>query len=64
MNANRWNYYGECSAYIAALGEVQESLGNKGEKQRLMTLYKDKYSRRSPFRAELKGYGWNDGKKK
>lgn len=64
MNANRRNYYGECAAYIAALGEVQESFGNKGEKQRLMTSYKDKYSRRSAFRAELKGYGWNDGKKK
>lgn len=64
MNANRRNYYRECAAYIAALGEVQESLGDKGAKQRLMTSYKDKYTRRSAFRAELKWYGWNDGRKK
>lgn len=64
MNANHRNYYGECAAYIAALGEVQESLGDKGGKQRLMTSYKDKYTRRSAFRAEMKGYGWNDGNKK
>lgn len=62
MNANRRNYYGECAAYIAALGEVQESLGNTGAKQRIMTSYKDKYSRRSAFRAELKNYGWRDAK--
>lgn len=63
MNANRRNYYGECAAYIAALGEVQESLGDIGAKQRIMTLYKDKYSRRSAFRAELRTYGWKDVKR-
>lgn len=60
MNANRRNYYGECAAYIAALGEVRESLGQSGAKQELMTIYKDKYSRRSAFRAELREYGWID----
>lgn len=60
MSANRRNYYGECAAYIAALGEVQESLGDRGAKQRLMTSYKDKYSRRSAFRAEMRNYGWID----
>lgn len=64
MSANRRNYYGECAAYIAALGEVQESLGEMGAKQRLMTSYKDKYSRRSAFRGEMKNYGWVDIKKK
>lgn len=64
MNANRRNYYGECAAYIAALGEVQESIGDIGAKQKLMTRYKDKYSRRTAFRAEMKGYGWIDVKKK
>lgn len=58
MDANRRNYYGECAAYIAALGEVQESAGESGAKQRLMTSYKDKYFRRNAFRAELKNYGW------
>ena len=64
MNANHRNYYGECAAFIAALGEVQESLGDMGAKQRLMTSYKDKYTRRSAFRAEMKAYGWKDIKNK
>ena len=64
MSANCRNYYGECAAYIAALGEVQESLGNTGAKQGLMTSYKDKYSRRSAFRAEMRNYGWIDAKRK
>ena len=58
MEANRRNYYGECAAYIAALGEVKESLGEVGAKQRLMTSYKEKYSRRNAFRAEMKNFGW------
>lgn len=64
MNANHRNYYGECAAYIAALGEVEESLGDDGAKQRIMTAYKDKYPRRSAFRAEMQSYGWKDTKKK
>lgn len=64
MDANRRNYYGECAAYLAALGEVQESLGARDAKQRLMTSYKDKYSRRSAFRQEMKNYGWRDVKRK
>lgn len=63
MNANRRNYYGECAAYIAALGEVQESLGDIGAKQRLMRSYKDNYSRRIAFRAELRNYGLIDTKR-
>lgn len=34
MDANRRNYYGECAAYIAALGEVQESMEETDAKQR------------------------------
>ena len=64
MDANRRNYYGECAAYIAALGEVRESMGEMGAKQRLMTSYKDKYSRRSAFREEMRNYGWIDTKRK
>ena len=41
MDANRRNYYGECAAYIAALGEVRESMGEIDAKQRLMTSYRD-----------------------
>lgn len=64
MSANRRNYYEECAAYVAALGEVQESLGDTGAKQRLMTSYKDKYFRRSAFREEMRNYGWIDAKRK
>ncbi len=64
MSANRRNYYGECAAYVAALGEVQESLGETGAKQNLMTLYKDRYSRRSAFREEMRNYGWIDVRRK
>ena len=64
MDANRRNYYGECAAYIAALGEVRESMGEPGAKQRLMTSYKDAYPRRSAFREEMRNYGWIDIKRK
>ncbi len=64
MDANRRNYYGECAAYIAALGEVRESMGEPGAKQRLMTSYKDAYPRRSAFREEMRKYGWVDMKRK
>lgn len=64
MSGNHRKYYGECAAYLAALGEVKESLGEFGAKQRLMTSYKDKYSRRSAFRAEMQAYGWINIKKK
>ena len=64
MEANRRNYYGECAAYIAALGEVQESLGKAGAKQSLMTSYKFRYPRRRAFIEELRRYGWTDQKRK
>lgn len=63
MDANRRNYYGECAAYIAALGEVRESMGETGAKQRLMTSYRDAYPRRSAFREEMRKYGWRDTKR-
>lgn len=64
MDANRRNYYGECAAYIAALGEARESMGEMGAKQKLMTSYKDAYPRRSAFREEMRNYGWIDMKRK
>lgn len=63
MDANRRNYYGECAAYIAALGEVRESMGEMGAKQRLMTTYREKYPRRSAFREVMRNYGWIDMKR-
>ncbi len=56
MNANRRNYYGECAAFIAALGEVQES-EKPGYKGRLMQQYRANYSRRRAFHEELRRYG-------
>ena len=57
MDANRRNYYGECAAFIAALGEVLESRGESGEKQRIMQWYRMEYSRRRAFHEELRRYG-------
>ena len=57
MNANRRNYYGECAAFIAAYGEVLESRGKIGKKERLMQEYKAEYSRRRAFHEELRRFG-------
>lgn len=57
MDANRRNYYGECAAFIAALGEVLESRGTPGVKQALMLQYKLNYSRRRAFHEALREYG-------
>ena len=57
MQNNRRNYYGECAAFLAALGEVQESRGVQNGKQKMLERYSMEYSRRSAFRSELKAYG-------
>ncbi|MCC8152428.1 MAG: hypothetical protein LIO96_13560 [Lachnospiraceae bacterium] len=59
MDANRRNYYDECAAYVAAMGEVRESGGERNGKQRFMQKCCAQYSRRSAFRRELKNYGMN-----
>ena len=64
MEANRRNYYGECASYIAALGEVLESQGQQGAKQRILLDYKELYSRRRAFHEELRKYGMRDTKKR
>lgn len=55
MEFNKRHHYEECAAYIAALGEVKESLGIQ-KKEDLMNSYKKKYSRRRTFLQELKNY--------
>ncbi len=57
MDGSKRNYYGECASYIAALGEVQESVGVFWAKERIMERYKNEYSRRRAFHQELRGYG-------
>lgn len=63
MGANRRNYYGECAALIAALGEVKESRGELNGKEKLMEAYKDAYSRRRAFHEELRRFGMIDTRK-
>ncbi len=57
MDANRRSYYGECAAFIAAYGEVLESRGKPGEKNRIMQQYKTEYFRRRAFHDELRRFG-------
>lgn len=57
MELNKRHHYGECAAYIAALGEVKESLGIQNAKANLMNNYKMEYARRRAFLQELKNYG-------
>lgn len=57
MESNRRNYYGECAAFIAALGEVKESRGEWNVKANLMEYYKTMYSRRRAFHEELRKFG-------
>ena len=57
MDANKRNYYGECAVFIAAFGEVQESLGVTGAKNKIMEQYRTEYSRRRAFHEELRRYG-------
>ena len=64
MEGNHRKYYGECAAYIAALGEARESAGQRTGKQDIMVKYMELYSRRSAFREALKGYGMQDSRKK
>ena len=64
MEGNHRNYYGECAAYIAALGEAREAGGEPNGKQATMAKYMEAYNRRSAFRQVMRGYGMQDTKKK
>lgn len=57
MDANRRNYYGECAAFVAALGETLQSRGNAGAKEALMQRFRQAYSRRRAFHQALREYG-------
>lgn len=63
MQNNRRNYYGECAAFVAALGEVRESRGEKNGKDYLLEVYRAQYSRRSAFHSELRAFGMKGRKK-
>ncbi len=57
MEGNHRKYYGECASFIAAFGEVQESLGIPDAKAHIMERYRSEYPRRSAFCKELVTYG-------
>lgn len=57
MQANRRNYYRECAAFVAAIGEVKESWGEMAGKERFMQMYRNRYSRRRAFHGEMKLFG-------
>lgn len=57
MKANKRNYYEECAAFIAALGEVEESRGKHGSKELIMQKYKALYPYRRAFIDKLVRYG-------
>lgn len=63
MEGNHRKYYGECAAYIAALGEAKESGGERNGKQNTMAKYMEAYSRHSSFRQEMLAYGMRDLRK-
>ena len=61
---NYRNHYGSVAALAAALGEVKESWGEAGAKERIMQNYRQLYSRRSSFHTELRRYGMSDNRKR
>ncbi|MBP3609359.1 MAG: hypothetical protein J6J42_03365 [Lachnospiraceae bacterium] len=63
MEGNHRKYYDECAAFVAALGEAEESLGKRNGKADLLLSYKQMYSRRSAFHGELRRFGMKDGKR-
>lgn len=64
MEGNHRKYYGECASYIAAYGEVLESRGISGAKEKIMEDYRSEYSRRRAFHEELRRYGMADKRKR
>ncbi|HCT90255.1 MAG TPA: hypothetical protein DF613_02555 [Lachnospiraceae bacterium] len=57
VGGGRRNYYGECAAWIAALGEVKESRGEPMGKAKLMEAYRGEYPRHRAFHQELRDFG-------
>ena len=57
VGGTKRNYYDECAAFIAALGEAAESGGVPHGKRQVMEAYQAKYPRHSAFRQELVAFG-------
>lgn len=56
-------HYGSVAALAAALGEVKESRGDQGAKNRLLLGYREMFPRHSSFHEELRRYGMPDTRK-
>ena len=54
--------YGECAAFIAALGEVKASRGEPGAKARIFDEYRERYPRHRAFHEELRSVGMTRGR--
>lgn len=52
----RTKYYGECAAFIAAYGEVLESMGDTNARFRLMSSYRRQYPRHRSLIYELRRF--------
>ena len=57
MEENKRDYYGSCTSFIAAYGEVLESIGEENGKERVMDSYRNEYKKRRLFIGELRNYG-------
>lgn len=56
MGENRRSHYEECASFVAAFGEVIESLGEVGAKAKVLSHYQKKYPRKRSFKGALKMY--------
>lgn len=50
------NHYGEVASLLAMVGEIKESMGVRGARREIFTLYKKKFPRHSSFQGEMKTY--------
>lgn len=57
------NHYRSVAALAAALGEVKESRGEMGGKQKTLQAYREEFPRHSSFIGELRSYGMKDVRK-
>lgn len=64
LKEKRRDYYGECAAFVAALGEVEESLGVPNGKEFRLQAYRATYPRHRSFHSELKAFGMRESRKK
>jgi len=58
------NHYESVAALAAALGEVKESRGETGVKEKSLQEYRQIYTRWTSFHAELRKYGMSDTRKR